>query len=216
MKYLLFTFLTTALFFTSACDPDRTEGSGNVITDDRTAGAFSTIDVDDAFELTIRQGAEHSVTISADDNVISRVNTSTSNGTLSVRLANGNYRNVTLRIEVVAPELELIDLSDAIDAKLIDFNFAGTMAISLSDATKLEMSGSAPRLNLDIDDASEIKGFDFTTGICNAQVSDASKVDLTVDDRLEGRVQDASTFRFKGNPERTIEVSGASSVIDAN
>jgi len=214
MKYLLFSFLAIGLFF--SCNSDRTEGSGNVITDDRTAGSFTTIDVEDAFEVTIRQGTEHRVAVSADDNLLSRINTSTSNGTLRVRLGNGNFRNATLRVEITTPELERIELSDAIRAELIDFVSSNAMTIDLNDATKLNMSGAAPSLELDIDDASELKGFDFATGTCNAQVSDASRVELTVNDRLEGRLRDASTFRFKGNPERSIETSGASSIIDAN
>lgn len=216
MKYLLVSFLAIGLLLASACDNERSTGSGNVVTDDRTAGAFTTIDVDDAFEVTIRQGTEHRVLISADDNLISRINTSTASGTLRVRLGNGNFRNATLRVEITAPALGRIELSDAIRADLIDFVSGTAMIISVSDATSLEMSGSAPGLELEVNDASSIRGFNFTAATCTARVNDASQVDLTVTDRLAGRVRDASTFRFRGNPERTIETSGASSVIDAN
>ena len=50
MKYLLFPLLAISLFLTSSCDNDQSEGSGNVITDDRTSGAFTTIDIEDAVE----------------------------------------------------------------------------------------------------------------------------------------------------------------------
>lgn len=216
MKYLLFPLLAISLFLTTSCDNDQSEGSGNVITDDRTSGAFTTIDIEDAFEVTIRQGAEHRVAVSADDNIISRVNTSTSGGTLNVRLGNGSFRNVTLRVEITAPELERIELNDAIRANLIDFVSTNAMTIDINDASRLDMSGSAPSLELNINDASRIEGFDFTTATCNAEVNDASRVELTVNDRLEGRVRDASTFRFKGSPELSIETSGAGSVINAN
>lgn len=216
MKYFFFSFLAVGLFLVSSCTNEANRGSGNVITDDRTSGSFTAIDVDDAFEVTIRQGSEHRVLISSDDNIIGRINTSTANGVLSVRMGNGNFRNVTLRVEITAPELDRIEMSDAIRADLVDFDAANEMFISISDATKLDMSGSAPSLELDVNDASQIRGFGFTTGTCDARVRDASKVELTVSDLLEGRVSDASSFRFRGNPDRTIETSDASSVIDAN
>jgi hypothetical protein len=216
MKYLLFSFLAIGLFLTSACDNDQNEGSGNVITDDRTTSTFSAIEVDDAFEVTIRQGADHQVLISSDDNIISRINTSTTNGVLTVTLSNGSYRNTTLRVEVTAPQLDRIELGDAIRGELIDFVSANDLIISINDATKLDMSGFAPKLELNVNDASQVNGFNFTTSTCNTSVRDASKVELTVTDRLEGSLRDASTFRFRGSPEQAVEVSDGSSVIDAN
>jgi hypothetical protein len=216
MKYLLFSFLSISLFLTSACDNDQNEGSGNVITDDRTTSTFSTIQVDDAFEVTIRQGADHQVLVSSDDNIISRINTSTTNGVLKVTLGNGSYRNTTLRVEITAPELDHIELGDAIRGELIDFVSANDLSIMINDATKLSMSGSAPNLELNVNDASQVSGFNFTTTNCNTRVRDASRVELTVTDRLEGSLRDASTFRFRGTPETSVEVSDGSSVVDAN
>ncbi len=216
MKYLLFSLLAVSLFLTSACDNDRTTGSGNVITDDRTTSAFSAVDIDDAFEVVIRQGPEHQVLVSADDNILSRINSSVSNDEVRVTLSNGNYNNVTLRVEITAPDLERIELGDAIRGELIDFVSANDLIIDINDATRLDMSGSATNLELIVNDASRINGFDFTATNCDTRVQDASQVELTVTDRLEGSISDASVFRFRGNPTRSVETSDGSQVVDAN
>ena len=103
MKYLLFSFLCLSLLFTTSCDNEQTQGSGNVVTDDRTTGEFTQIDIRDAFEVTIRQGNQHQVLIRADDNVLSRINTSTSGGVLTVRLGNGSFRNVPSKLTSLPP-----------------------------------------------------------------------------------------------------------------
>ncbi len=216
MKYLLFSFLAFSLFLTSACDDDRIEGSGNIITDDRTSGAFSVIEVSDALQVTISQGAEHSVVLSGDDNLLARVITSTSNGTLSARLGSGNFQNATISLAVTTPDLDRIVLNDAVKGELIDFSTTEPLTFIIKDASNLTASGTTASLNLEVEDASKVNGFDFVVENCDAQVSDASSVFLTVNDLLEGRLRDASSFSFKGNPTINVNATGASSVIDAN
>lgn len=216
MKQFLFLFLALGLFLTTGCDNDQFEGSGNLISDDRSGDSFSAIDVSDALNVTINQGSEHRIIVRGDDNLITRVNTSVSNGVLTARLRNGSYRNTNFSIEVTAPSLDRIKLNDAANGNLINFVTSEALTIDLNDASRLDMSGSSPTLILDINDASNLDAFSFTTEVCTADVNDASSVRLTVNDRLEGSVSDASSFRFRGNPTLDISTSGASQVIDAN
>ncbi|SEQ14825.1 GIN domain-containing protein [Neolewinella agarilytica] len=216
MKQFLFLFLALGLFLTTGCDKDQLEGSGNIISDDRSGDSFSAIDVSDALDVTINQGSEHRVIVRGDDNLITRIITSVSNGVFTARLQSGSYRNVDFSIEVTVPTLERINFNDAVNGDLINFTASETLTVELNDASRLDMSGSAPSLILDINDASNLDAFSFTTEACTADVNDASSVRLTVNDRLEGRVSDASSFRFRGNPALDISTSGASRVIDAN
>ncbi|MEO0732245.1 MAG: DUF2807 domain-containing protein [Bacteroidota bacterium] len=219
MKNLLVLLLLVATICCfSACTEDRVTGSRNLITDNRIDGTpFSDITVRDAFEVTIRQGAEHAVTITADDNVLDRITTTVRNGNLLVEVnGNQNFRNVTLQADITTPDLTRLELNDAIRAELVDFTTNETLTIALNDATKLEATGSAPTLELNVNDASKLDGFGFTATECNARVNDASRVELRVTDRLTGSVNDASTFRYRGNPELDITAQDASRVVDAN
>lgn len=216
MKYVLFSFLCLSLLFTTSCDNDQTQGSGNVVTDDRTAGAFTQIDVRDAFDVTIRQGNQHQVLVRADDNVLSRINTSTSGGVLTVRLGNGSFRNVTLQVDIITPDLERIEFRDAIDAELIDFTANDPLSIILNDASKLSMTGAASNTDLQISDASKLFGFGFTTERTTIDVNDASRVEIQVNERLSGTIDDASRVSYRGNPELAVNVTDASRLVNAN
>jgi len=215
MKQFLFLFLALGLFLTTGCDNDQLEGSGNIISDDRSGNAFSAIDVSDALNVTINQGSEHRLIVRGDDNLITRITTSISNGVLTASLRSGSYRNTNFTIEITTPTLTNIIFNDATEGML---NFVSTEGISieLNDAADLDMSGSSPSLDLDVNDASDLNGFSFTTEVCTADVNDASDVRLTVIERLSGSVSDASEFRYRGNPVLAISTSGASEVIDAN
>ncbi|MEL7160076.1 MAG: DUF2807 domain-containing protein [Bacteroidota bacterium] len=217
MRNLLYFLIALTVIGVSACEEDRVTGSGNLITDDRSGSTFSAITVNDAFEVTIRQGDQHAIVITADDNVLDRITATSRNGNLLVEVnGNQNFRNVTLRADITLPDLTRLELNDAIDAELIDFITTTNLTIVLNDATTLDATGSAPTLELDVNDASKLLGFGFTTGTCNARVNDASRVELRVTDRLAGTVNDASVFRYRGDPELDISTNDASRVEDAN
>lgn len=216
MKRFLFLLLAAGVLFATGCDNDQLEGSGNIITDDRSGDSFSVIDVSDALDVTINQGSEHRIIVRGDDNLITRIITSVSNGVLTARLQNGSYRNVDFSIEVTTPTLTGIVFNDATEGNLLNFVSTEGISIELNDAADLDMSGSSPSLDLNVSDASDLNGFSFTTEVCTAGVSDASDVSLTVTERLSGSVSDASEFRYRGNPVLDITTSGASQVIDAN
>jgi len=114
------------------------------------------------------------------------------------------------------PNLDRLEFNDAIRGEVIGFDAGDQLDIVLNDASKLQLSGSANQLDLNISDASDLKAFNFTTGSCTVEVEDASKVEVTVNDRLEGEANDASEIRFKGAPVVDVDVSDASRVIDAN
>jgi hypothetical protein len=61
--------------------------------------------------------------------------------------------------------------------------------------------------------ASDFKGFDLETDICNAQASGASDIKITVNKVLSAQASGASDVRYKGDCTiKEIKSSGSSSV----
>ena len=60
----------------------------------------------------------------------------------------------------------------------------------------------------------DFKGFDLATNYCDAEVSGATSVNITVNKELYANASGASDVRFKGEGLiRDIKTSGASNVI---
>jgi len=163
------------------------------------------------------QGDEFLVEVRADDNLIDRISTEVTNGNLKVEY-NGsvNVKNATSEIFIEMPTVERIKLHDAVDAEVLNFIDLSELNVVVQDATDLSLSGSADVLNIDVSDASDVEAFSFIANTCNIDVGDASDLNIFCNTLLEGRIQDASTVRYKGYPDITATTSDASEIIDAN
>ena len=84
-KFLLFPVLI--ILFFSCDDDDNIVGSGNLISEIRDASDFTDISVSESIRVDVSQGNEFRVELTADDNVIDRVESVIREGEL--RFSNG-------------------------------------------------------------------------------------------------------------------------------
>lgn len=215
IKWLIITLFATAFY---ACDTETIRGSGDVVSEIRTVGNFVGVEVEDAFEVEIVRGDQPEVEVRADDNLIDRIETTVSGSTLKVGYdGNINIRgSATTEIFITMPTIESIRFDDAIDGALVNFVDLPALHIDVNDASSLSLSGSAEELNAQVNDASNVRGFNFQTNVCKVNLNDASEMDIFCNDRLEGKVEDASTLRYKGDPTVDVSTSDAGRVVDAN
>lgn len=88
--------------------------------------------------------------------------------------------------------------------------------IVLSGASDMNVSGKASRIKMELSGASDFKGFDFKTDVCDVDASGASDVKVTVNKELNAKASGASDVKFKGDGEvKTKKTSGAASVSKA-
>lgn len=216
MKSLPYTLLLVVLTFLACDDDNNLRGSGNVITEARDHFGFRRIDVEDALNFTVTFGPAHSVVVRADDNLIDRLQTSSSGDLLRVGLASGSYNNATFEITIVTPELVELVQSDATSGSVSGFLGVDRLRLEVNDASNLEFEGSTSTLELICEDASRIRAFDLTAANAEVRVRDASNVELTVTNELTGQVRDASTLSYRGQPSIDVSVSDASQLRNAN
>lgn len=219
MTRLLFPLVAIALVMTIAsCDNDNSfVGSDNITSEIRDVALFTDIEMSDAITADITFGTEQSLTVRVNDNLQVRVNTTVSNGKLTIDLQNGNYRNVDLDVSIVMTSLEDLKMRDACRANVSGFIGAANLILDVNDASRLTiMNSSVANLTADVMDASNVEAFNLSADEVVVNVQDASSLEITANNSLTGRVRDASTVRFRGTPTETIEISDASRVIDAN
>lgn len=104
-----------------------------------------------------------------------------------------------------------IDQSGASDLKgKLDVS---KLTVDLSGASDITVSGTATQLSIEASGASGFKGFELVTDICDARVSGASDIKITVNKELSAQASGASDLRYRGNGViKDIKSSGASSV----
>jgi hypothetical protein len=110
--------------------------AGTLVTRDFGLSGFDQVEAGCVFEVEIRQGADFSVSVSADANLVDRVQVTVADGTLRFDLqaafSGSNVEQERIRAAVVMPALGRIGFSGASTAALSGFDSARPFAAALS------------------------------------------------------------------------------------
>ena len=203
----------------------------------RNVGEFTGIQLSNAFSVIITQGAESGVAVSATDaSEVQNIKTQVENGVLKIWYENGrkwSRNNTKLKAYISVKTLESLRAGGACDVKIdgtlnaqslkINLsgasdvsgarNVSGQLQVNLSGASDLTIIGLADNMAIDVNGASEVKAYNFTTSNCSIEASGASSVQITVDKELSAKLNGASSVRYKGTAViKDIKITGASSI----
>ena len=212
----------------------RVRGSGHVITENRSASDFNSIDVSGAIDVYVRQDSATSVKVEADDNILEYIQVHTDGSTLEiytennirlrptnkikVYISNGEYKEIhvsgasSVRCENEITSTDVIDvsLSGASEGKL-ELN-APKISVDLTGASNASVKGKTKDFEGSASGASEIRGFELLSENANVDASGASHIEIFASVKIDGQASGASSVNYKGNAQSSVEKSGASSV----
>jgi len=199
-------------------------------------GQFDAIKVSGGIDLYLSQSDNVAIAVSAaDENYKAGIKTVVEDGTLKIFYEaekSWSRKDRKLRAYVSFSNLKKIDASGACNVVVTETlkttalvlhlsgacDFKGmvkvtTLDINLSGASDAKISGTAHTVNIKSSGASDVKAFDLVTDICNANVSGASDVRITINSELTASATGASDIKFKGNGVvKEKHSSGASSI----
>lgn len=185
------------------------------------------------FDVEIRAGSRYNVLI--DPQYESKVDIQKNGDVLSFDskikgLNIGNQRTQRIKIIVISPNIEKIELKGATKAYISGFakgdltviavggsEFNGdievdNLSLTLTGGCNSKLIGSCDNLELNCIGASSFKGFDFETETAEIKIVGASNAKLNISSNLTGNVTGASSVVYKGNPDKNLEINGASDV----
>jgi len=199
-------------------------------------GQFDAIKVSNGIDLYLSQSDNIAIAVSAgSENYKDNIKTIVENGTLRIFYEGEkgwSKKDRKLKVYVSFSELKRLDASGACDvivagsltsANLVlhmsgACDFSGmvkvnTLDINLSGASDAKISGTAKTVNIKSSGASDVKAFELVTDTCNANISGASDVYITVNSELTASASGASDIKYKGNGVvKEKHSSGASSI----
>ena len=105
-----------------------------------------------------------------------------------------------------------IDLNGASDVKHFDF-YGNSLDLDISGASGCSMGGEANHVKISGGGASDIRMYNVTTETLDINLSGASDAEITVNERITGKLSGASTLKYRGNADRSdLKTSGASDI----
>ena len=235
MKKVIMTVFVTVLLTSGlmvGCGGYLT-GSGNLKTEEYTFRDFTSVEIHSAFEFEITQSGSYGISITADDNVIEKVQVTKEGDTLKIGLKiTPSLGPVTLKAAVTMPQLHGLAVSGASRGTVSDFsstkNFditmsgaskvtgditAGNADFELSGASTVQLEGSASDMVANVSGASHFNLGDFMVNNANVTFSGASTGTVNLNGQLDADLSGASKLSYIGEPTMgNINTSGAASL----
>jgi hypothetical protein len=231
-----FSIVIAGLFFSMLSIGQRINDANAEI---REAKNFHAIKISSAFDVYITQSNEESVAVSAsEEKYKNEIEVKVEGGVLVIGLKKSSWTKkwndgkMKLRAYISFKSIDKLDVSGACDVyiqgkikeddlKIVlsgasdikgDFDVQ-KMNIDLSGASDITITGLASNLSIKASGASSFKGYDFKTDYCDADISGASSIKITVNKELSARASGASDLKYQGDGLiRDIKTNGASSV----
>jgi len=127
--------------------PGAVRGSGHLVTQSRELGEFRRISNDGSVDLDVSIGPEQSVSVVADDNVAPQVETEVRDGELFIS-EHGSYWGLhSLKVKIVVPELEALNLEGSGDAEITGVT-GPSLELSTHGSGDITASGRVEKLNI--------------------------------------------------------------------
>ncbi|MEI9942873.1 MAG: head GIN domain-containing protein [Chitinophagaceae bacterium] len=213
---------------------NRVHGNGNVITETRSAGNFTGIDVSGAVDVYITQDNSFSVKVETDENLQQYIITEVrGDNVLRIKQEdNTSLETTRLKVYVSAPLYKGIEISgackvygqnDLTNPEGIDIDMSGASKLvlnvnspkvnaGLSGASYAELGGQTKELILDGSGSSDFKCFNLIAENVSVGISGAGNAEVSASVKLDVEVSGAANIKYKGNPAIDQNISGAGSV----
>lgn len=208
--------LLGALTVLPACAVAATAGSGKTATETRSVGEFQAVKTAGAIDLTVKQGAQTSVQVSADDNLLPLLETvvegSGDNATLLVRWKRGEsvYSRGSASVQIVTPRLSLVSAAGSGDIQVQGFQTpALQVAVAGSGNAKLD-NLSTEDLGIRISGSGDVAGQGRAAKM-KVNIAGSGSVKLTELKSDDVSVSIAGSGDAAVNAEKTLAVSIAGS-----
>jgi hypothetical protein len=189
-------------------------GSGIAATRARDVAAFTRIDLAGSNVVGVRVGGTRSVVVHADDNLISRVTTNVTAGTLTIGNKPGSIKTkVPMHVDVTVPSLRGLRLSGSGVVTALQIN-SPTLVVELPGSGVLHASGTAARLTVTLSGSGEAQLGQLTAETVRAIVSGSGRIVVNATRTLHATVSGSGEITYGGHPpDVKTKITGSGDVV---
>jgi hypothetical protein len=211
MKKTAVVFLAACVVLATGCRWVGVRGNGNIKSDERTIGAFASIDASGAFEIEWQNGAP-ALRITTDENLLPYIENNISGDILRLRTREQIWPTRGVKIVISSPTRAGVRISGAV--KLTAKQLTGPkFALEATGASRVSLDGSVDQLLADMTGASELNASGLQTRTAQISTTGAGDAEIAVSETLKVAITGAGKVTYSGNP-KTVEkhISGAGSI----
>ncbi|WP_448699415.1 head GIN domain-containing protein [Mucilaginibacter sp. AW1-3] len=225
-----------SLFTFSSCKLNCKRGSGKMITETRSVGSFSQIEVSGSYRVVIKQDSAEKLSITGDDNLMQYIKTETDGSRLKIHNTRSICTSGQYTIYISLKELSYIGMSGStsvfsdgkITVKDIELKTSGATKVNLnlnadnvrtisSGLADIFLEGQAQSHTLKTSGSSTVNALDFVVNKYRIESSGLSHCRINVLNNLSVDSSGSSDIEYRGNPtDINNNKSGISSLKQVN
>jgi len=223
-------------FFPSCSDSfwNCVEGNGRTTVVRRVVGDFTNINSSGDFIVDVSIGSPTSVSVEADENLLSYIETFIQGNTLVLETTDNRCikSREQIYIHVVTPSLYELKMTGSgllvcnnITANELKYVLtgsgdiesngisAGFVEAGLTGSGEIILSGSALQTDFLVTGSGNIKGLNLESDKCVATISGSGNIYTSVTILLDALITGSGNLIYKGNPETVVKTTGSGRVI---
>jgi hypothetical protein len=211
-RLLLFSACVVLLsLVVGACSIVGERGSGTMATETRDVNGFDEIDLSGSGTVLVAVTGTESLTVEAEDNILSLLTTEVRNGTLVLGTKQNisPTREIVYTITVVSLEAVTVSGSGSVTATNID---ADAFNVHISGSGTVIPEGVSESLDLSISGSGVFEGEALLSATGTVSVSGSGDAVVYVTDDLDVKVSGSGNVEYFGDPGVSVSISGSGNV----
>jgi hypothetical protein len=210
------------------------DGNGQTSTVRRVVGDFTNVTSNGDFIVDVSIGSTTSVSIEADENLFSYIETYIQGNSLIIETEDNHciQSREQIYVHVVTPSVYELKLTgsgviycDNVNAEELKYVLtgsgdiesagitAGFIEANLTGSGEIILSGSAQSTDFLISGSGNIKSINMEQDKCIATISGSGTIYAFVNDLLDVLISGSGNVIYKGDPEKVINITGSGRVI---
>jgi hypothetical protein len=176
----------------------KVTGSGHVTEVTREIGTPHAIELEGAYTAEITIGDKPSLRISADDNIIPLIETTTDDGTLTVSYDRKFSTKSGPKLFITVPSLDSLKLETS-NVTIAGLN-GGSFSLKIEGASDVRASGTVEKASINIAGAGSVKFAKLDAADVSIDMAGAGKAEVTARETLDVAIAGAGSVVYSGSP----------------
>jgi hypothetical protein len=172
-------------------------GSGTLATEVRTVPSFTAVEARDGVQVDFlvdpQLQGDVTLEVSTDDNLLDRILTDSSGGTLVIDVEGSLSTKLGLMVTGDVPSLDAVSASDGAVLTVSNLG-ADTLTASAADGAVVNVSGAATQLKVDARNGAVLNADALTAETAVVDVQDGATASICVTGSVTGSVQDGGVL----------------------
>lgn len=211
-KVFLFPILILSL---ASCSKESLRGSGDTITETRTIGSFTDVELSGSGDMEVIPSNERRVEITGYRNLVSEYETEVKGGTLKCGFDNDvmNVRNNNIRVRLYTPDLGGVTLNGSGEISVLSNGDLGLVDATINGSGEITVSQpEAANRDFEINGSGKIFARDAAGKSVRTEINGSGEIETTAYDNLDVRISGSGKVLYWGDPRITTNIDGSGEV----